>query len=105
VLPATPRTNEQFRWLAAEINEQGGEAMLWYSETALPKQHEELVKEFATRTESAFQEILDRLRNKKEDLAGLSRDFQRAAAQDFFQSKLADKVRKGLLAKGRGSAK
>ena len=29
VLPESPRTREQFQWLAAEITELGGEASLW----------------------------------------------------------------------------
>ena len=32
VLPKSPHTLEQFQWLAAEIDEMGGEATLWLAQ-------------------------------------------------------------------------
>ncbi len=100
VLPATPRTSEQFQWLAAEIIEQGGDAMLWVTEALMPNQQQWLVEQFSTKTDGAYQEILSAIRKRNADLAGLGRAYQQAAAQDYFQSKLAEKARRALLAKG-----
>ena len=100
VLPATPHTREQFQWLAAEIIETGGEATLWLSEMAPESQPAELVKVFSTNVDDAYKKILAQLRRRNADLAALGRRYQQILAQDYFRSKLGEKVRKALLAKG-----
>ena len=100
VLPATPQTREQFQWLASEIVEQGGEATLWLSEMAGERERAELEKSFSAATDAAYQEILGQLRRKKVDLPALGRRYQQVRAQDYFRSKLGEKVRKALVAKG-----
>lgn len=97
ILPATPRTEHQFQWLVTEITEVGGEATLWRSELALADQEEALVEQFQTEVNSSYREILQALKGKKRDLAALSRRYQQALAQDYFQSKLGKQVRDGLL--------
>jgi hypothetical protein len=100
VLPATPQTREHFQWLAAEIIELGGEATLFVSELDGTRQRTELVKQFSAKVDDAYKEIMVHLRRKNPDLAVLARQYQQAFAQDYFRSKLGDKVRKALLAKG-----
>jgi hypothetical protein len=100
VLPATPQTREQFQWVAAEILELGGEVTLWVSELAVNSDRLNLVKSFSSKTDAAYKEILRQLRRKNADLAALGRRYQQTVAQDYFQSSLADKVRRALLAKG-----
>ena len=100
VLPEAPYTREQFQWLAAEIIELGGEATVWQSEPAGTRQDAELTKQFSATVDGAYQEIIAQLRRKNADLAALGRRYQQVRAQDYFQSKLGDKVRKALLAKG-----
>ena len=97
VLPATPRTEHQFQWLLTEINELGGEAMLWRSELAFVEQEESLIKQFETEVDSTYRKILQTLKDKKRDLAALSRTYQQALAQDYFNSKLGKQVRDALL--------
>src|SRR5438552_15621313 len=46
VLPASPRTQEHFQWLAAEIVELGGEATLFVSRLALASEANGLVEQF-----------------------------------------------------------
>jgi hypothetical protein len=46
LLPATPWTREQFQWLAVEIKDLGGEALVWESRMVLPSQDETLVQQF-----------------------------------------------------------
>ena len=97
VLPATPHTREQFRWLASEINELGGETTLWEA-GLLDGDEERLVYEFSAPIEAAYGEILAALKKRKPDLSALGRRYQQALAQDYFHCKLGHKVRAALLA-------
>jgi hypothetical protein len=97
VLPATPRTQEQFQWLTAEIKELGGEATLWRSELAFADHEGALVKQFQVEVDSVYREILQALKRKKPDLGDLSRKYQQALAHDYFASKLGKQVREALL--------
>jgi len=97
VLPATPRTQEQFQWLAAEIVELGGEATLFASETLFASNGESLIEQFKRPVREAYQEILAALNRKDRDLAALSRRFQQAQARDYFKLELAAEVRAKLL--------
>ena len=58
VLPATPKTQEHFQWLAAEIAELGGEARLWHSTLQLEISEEPLRKQFEAQVDSEYKEIL-----------------------------------------------
>jgi DNA-binding transcriptional regulator PaaX len=101
VLPATSWTQEQMQWLAVEITELGGEAMLWESHLLLNGQEEALVQQFLARAENAYQEILVEMEQENADLAVLSRKYQQIRAQDYFQSELGKQVRTALM-KARG---
>ncbi len=97
VLPATPRTQEQFQWLATEIVELGGEAMYWRAEV-LPAGHEQsLVEQFSKAADTAYREILAGLKRKSRDLKALAKQYQETQARDYFQSKLGVQVRDRLL--------
>src|SRR3954468_15192050 len=100
VLPATPQTREHFQWLASEIVELGGEATVWASETALESQSATLAKEFSTKTDRAYKEIVTKLKRKNADRAALARQYRRVLARDYFRSTLGVKVRQALLARG-----
>jgi len=97
VLPATPRTQEQFRWLAAEIAELGGEATLWEADATMAGQSEDLVKQFLAQVDEAYAEILTELQGEDPDLVSLSRRYQQAATSDYFQSALGLQVRNKLV--------
>lgn len=97
VLPATARTREQFQWLAAEIIENGGEAMVLEG-TQLFHQHDEPMRQqFMAQVDSQYQEILAEIQGEGADLAGLSRRYQQVKSQDFFQSDLGLAVREALI--------
>lgn len=98
VLPRTPQTLEQFRWLAAEIVEMGGETSLWDSRHLLNGQDEQLVRAFEAQVEEPYRQILAALKKKRPDLAALSRQYQQALAQDYFRCGLGGHVREALLA-------
>jgi len=101
VLPATPRTQEQFQWLAAEIAELGGEATLWEADATLAGQAEALIGQFLAQVDEAYASILAELEGEDPDLVALSRRYQQAAVSDYFQSPLGLQVR-GKLVHARG---
>lgn len=97
VLPRTDRTQEQFQWLAAEITELGGDAVLWESEQIYATDAESLRQEFVKPVESEYRDILAALKKKDRDLAALSKRFQQAQSLDFFGSALGQQVRQRLI--------
>jgi DNA-binding transcriptional regulator PaaX len=100
VLPANPRTQEQFQWLAAEIIEMGGDALLWEGQLALVGQDEILVQQFVVQVENAYREILTELEGDDVDLSALSARYQQVRLEDYFQSELGQRVRAALLSAG-----
>jgi hypothetical protein len=103
LLPATPWTREQFQWLAVEIKELGGEALIWESRMILPGQDETLVQQFASEADAGYGAILTALQQAEPDLNGLARQYQQLQARDYFGSSLAEQVRAALLtARGGG---
>lgn len=102
VLPKTSRTQEQFQWLAAEISELQGEAMLWEAEQLYATDAESLRKQFVEPVETEYRAILSNLKKKDRDLAVLSKQFQEAHARDYFTSDLGRQTRDKLLAAGGG---
>lgn len=97
VLPARPRTQEQFQWLAAEIVELGGDATIFTSEVLFDRETNRLAEEFNNPVRDAYQEILAALKRKDRDLATLSRKYQQTQAKDYFQLALGGEVRQKLL--------
>src|SRR5438067_13827583 len=95
VLPASEATREQLRWLAAEVAEAGGEALVWEAHLALG-QEEALVEQFAAQVEGPYREILAALTCEGADLAALSRRYQQVVAHDYFGSELGQEVRQAL---------
>jgi hypothetical protein len=100
VLPASPRTLEQFQWLASEIAELGGEAILWQGALCLDGQDEALARQFLAQADAAYAEILASLEQPHPDLGSLSRRYQQVRRQDYLSSPLGERVRAALLAAG-----
>lgn len=102
VLPDTPRTLEQFQWLAAEITELKGEAVLWQADQIYATSEQALVEKFQEPVIVEYEAILAALKKKDRDLAALSKQFQQAQAKDYFASELGKKTRARLLDAGQG---
>lgn len=100
VLPPSPRTVEELRWLSAEIRERGGEALLWEASLGLDGTDDGLVRQFMDQVDAVYAGILDALERADADLATLSRQYQQARRQDYFHSPLGERVRAALLAAG-----
>lgn len=97
VLPATPRTREEFEWLAVEIGEQGGEASVWEGHLTLAGQDAALVRQFLAQVETEYAALLDAVASPDADLAALARRYQQVQGQDHFRSALGQQVRAVLL--------
>jgi hypothetical protein len=97
LLPDTPWTREQFQWLAVEIRELGGAALVWESRMVLPGQDDALVQQFLAEVERDYQTILTALQQADADLAALARQYQQIQARDYLQSPLGQQVRAALL--------
>jgi hypothetical protein len=100
VLPQTPRTQEQFQWLASEITELKGDAVLWEADQFYATDSEGLRRQFLEPIEAEYREILAALKKKDRDLAALSKRFQEVHVRDYFVSELGRKTREKLLAAG-----
>jgi hypothetical protein len=104
VLPDRTRTAEQFQWLGSEIREMGGEAYSWRASTILGQDDESIQQQFTLQVDAVYTRLLKQLDKAKPNLQEISRDYQQAAAQDFFHSKLGVQVRDKLMAR-RGELK
>ena len=72
ILPQSKRSAEHFQWLAAEINELGGETMVWEAERIDGKHDKELQQRFTDLVEAEYKEIEIALKRKDRDLTALS---------------------------------
>jgi hypothetical protein len=59
VLPADARTREAFEWLADEIVERGGTALVWEAESLDQGQDRELIRRFRDQAGARYQAIAD----------------------------------------------
>jgi hypothetical protein len=104
VLPSNPKTREKLQWLAAEIKEmEGGEATLWEAQQVFTGEDSDLIAQFNEQVNKLYQSILDELEKEEADLSALSKQYQQAKLQDYFNSALGEKLREILLSR-RGEA-
>ncbi len=99
-LPPTPRTLEELQWLAADIRERGGDALVWEASLCPDGRDEELVEQFLAQVDSVYTDIIAELAQPDADLASLSKRYQQARLHDYFRSPLGERVRAALLAAG-----
>jgi hypothetical protein len=99
ILPDSPRTAEQVQWLTAEIQEMGGEAYSWRANTVLGQDDASITQQFTEQVDTVYSDLLKKLEKPKANLQEISRQYQQAAAQDFFHSKLGLMVREKLTSK------
>ena len=99
VLPDQPRTAEQVQWLTAEIQEMGGEAYSWKATAILGENDESIRQQFKEQVDVIYSDLLKKLEKSRVDLQEVSREYQQAAAQDFFRSELGLRVREKLTSR------
>jgi hypothetical protein len=98
VLPNSTRTQEQLQWLASDIHDLGGEALVWQGSLSLDGQDQVLEQQFLAQVDALYADILSSLEQPDADLALLSRRYQHAKTQDYFSSARGQRVRDALLA-------
>jgi hypothetical protein len=98
VLPDSPRTHEQFQWLAAEIQEMGGEAMFWKANSELISQEDELSCLFSKHVDLAYHALLMKCGGSDSNWTALAQEYQQISLRDYFHSPLGQQVREQLLA-------
>ncbi len=98
ILPQNARNHEQFRWLAGEIAERGGEATLWEAHPAFSGKEDELSALFKDQVNESYLDLLAQLEQPEADLDAISRQYQHIQLRDHFHSEMGQKVRQALLA-------
>jgi hypothetical protein len=91
-LPLDSRNREQLEWLADEVDEAGGDAMIWIGELGSAAQERELAGRMATAvTEDYVRVIADALAargdpagQRRRTLARLRRELRRIRSRDYF---------------------
>jgi hypothetical protein len=97
VLPATPATREQVRWLAQEIRENGGTAQVWLAREEMPETDtRQFETVFLDRAERGYQELLRALDDPARSRAELARAFKQVRAIDYFHAPSGARVRARL---------
>ena len=102
VLPKTPRTEEQFQWLATEITELGGKAILWEADQLYATDAMGFEKQFNEPLILEYKSICAALKNRNYDLEKLSKRYEEAQKRDYFGLDLGKQTRDKLLAAGGG---
>jgi hypothetical protein len=97
VLPDTPRTHEQFQWLAAEIQEMGGDAMFWKAQAQMAGQEETLIGQFQVQVEKAYRSLLERLEGQQIEATAAAQEYQQIHQKDYFQSSVGLMLLERLL--------
>lgn len=98
VLPDTPWTGEQFRWLAAEIAKQHGDAYVWQAQGTMLGQDAALRARFVAASEEEYQSIWHDLERGEPDRTALSKRYQKARRRDYFGCPLGQPIYDALRA-------
>ncbi len=104
VLPENFRTREQLQWLAVEIHEMGGEAMVWTGRPEYSGQEESVRDKFIRQVDEAYQQLLDRMNTPGLDVSEAVAEYLQIKQKDFFNSELGKTVQGKLLAARGGEA-
>lgn len=69
VLPGSPDHHRQLRMVQAEIEQAGGEALLFETQSMDPKQQEQMVSRFKQDRDQDYEEFLDKCEDYKAEIA------------------------------------
>ena len=104
ILPANPRTREQFQWLAAEIAELGGQVSFWEASLEMGIDEQTLIQQFQEQVETGYQSLLKQMENGADDLETIARQYQQWLSKDYFHSETGKRLRQKLLEARGGQA-
>jgi uncharacterized protein Usg len=97
ILPDSPRTLENFQWLAAEIQEMKGNVSVWRSDLVLGFPEDTLIGQFHAQVNKEYKELLKKLGKKNPDLPRLSQEYQQIVVRDYFRSEVGKQVKERFL--------
>lgn len=90
-LPSDARTKEQLEWIADEIVDAGGEAMIWVGRLGSVRQERALASRMAASVAEEYQKVVSAARDAAGDaasssrtLARLRRELRRISHRDYF---------------------
>jgi hypothetical protein len=91
-LPHDARTREQFDWLADEVVEAGGEAMVWVGELGAAAQARELAQRMADAVSQDYRRVIadaelargETTGQRRRTLGRLRRELRRVRLRDYF---------------------
>jgi hypothetical protein len=111
VLPEDEVTKEQLEWLQLRVSESGGEARLWRGESNTIAEDRDLVGEFRSSRDAAYENLIEsakRIERKAalggdasrlmEELRKVEREFRSERKRDYFGSPLRDDARAAIEA-------
>jgi hypothetical protein len=110
-LPADPRTREQLEWVAGDVVDAGGEALVWVGRLATRAQHRAVAARMAEAVADEYRAIgeaagaaaaLDDA-GRRRALRRLRRDLQRVAQRDFFPPDERERARRAVEALADGA--
>ena len=82
----------------------GGEAYSWRANAILGENNETLKQQFNEQVDKIYSDLLKKLEKSRADFQEISKQYQQAAAQDFFHSKLGLRVREKLTSRRGGKS-
>jgi hypothetical protein len=97
ILPANPRTREQFQWLAAEIAELGRQVSFWEASLIMGIDEETLIIQFQEQVDAGYQSLLEQLEKGSDDIETIARQYQQLLTKDYFHSGTGKRLRQKLL--------
>ena len=99
-LPLDARTRERFEWLAQDVIENGGEAMVWLAEPGSAAQERALAAEMAATVAAEYTRVIDEASAhihgsaaRRRTVARLRRELRRIASRDYFPEPIAGRAR------------
>jgi hypothetical protein len=103
-LPADPRTREALEWVAEEVVDHGGEAMLWLGQPAEASGRDILQARMTDAVATEYQALIDEARATPLDdpvtlrrlVQRLRREMQRIEARDYFPTPQRDEARRTI---------
>jgi hypothetical protein len=98
VLPETPQTHEHFQWLAAEIQELGGETMFWRSQAEMVGQEEKLINLFQQQVVEAYRALMQRMDHQQITNPEAAKEYRQIRQKDYFPTEIGLQIQQRLLA-------
>jgi hypothetical protein len=100
VLPDTPWTAEQMEWLAAEVVESGGEALVWRGTPMSPAEETRLVDRFLAQSTKEYEALWQELAAASSAFGPMVRRYQQVRRRDYFGAPVGQRVYQALRERG-----